>query len=176
MRATECASSDPTPESLRKGASTPAHTGGGKAATASKVPKQLGLFQETADSPQGDVARADRGRRLPARRAVPKSWATTGEASAAMTMEEVAAVGNLMTAFERVKANDGTRTRPAERPRRGGTPGDAAAAAVPHATRRDLQAWADPACLDPQGGGRAEGAGHTPTWSTGLFSKRCIRS
>jgi RNA-directed DNA polymerase len=95
------------PESRRKAVSTPADTGGGKATTASQEPRQLGLFQETADSPQGDVARAARGRPLAARSAVPKSWATKGNASAAMTMEEVAAIGNLKTAFERVKANDG---------------------------------------------------------------------
>lgn len=95
------------PESRRKAVSTPEQEGGGKATTASEEPRQLELFQETADSPRGDVARADRGRPLSARRAVPKSWATTGDASAAMTMEEVAAVENLMKAFVRVKANDG---------------------------------------------------------------------
>jgi group II intron reverse transcriptase/maturase len=38
---------------------------------------------------------------------VPKSGDRKGSVPAAMTMEEVAAVGNLMAAFERVKANDG---------------------------------------------------------------------
>lgn len=82
---------------------------GGKAATASKEPRQLGLFFETADSPQGDVAGADGDRSLPAPRAVPKSKDTRGTGSAAttMTMEEVAEEGNLIVAFGRVKENDG---------------------------------------------------------------------
>ena len=95
------------PQSRRKAVSTPADQGGGKAVTASEVPRQLGLFFETADSPQGDVAGADRDRFLPAPRAVPKSKDTRGTGSAAMTMEEVAEEGNLFEAFRHVKANDG---------------------------------------------------------------------
>lgn len=95
------------PQSRRKAASTPAVSGGGKAVTASKEPRQLGLFFETADSPQGDVAGADGDRSLPAPRAVPKSKDTRGPVAATMTMEEVAEEGNLFEAFRRVKANDG---------------------------------------------------------------------
>jgi group II intron reverse transcriptase/maturase len=98
------------PQSRRKAASTPADSGGGKAVTASKEPRQLGLFFETADSPQGDVAGADGDRSLPAPRAVPKSKDTRGTGSAAtttMTMEEVADEDNLFAAFGRVKDNDG---------------------------------------------------------------------
>lgn len=97
------------PQSRRKAASTSKDPGGGKAATASEVPRQLGLFFETADSPQGDVAGADGERFLPAPRAVPKSKDTRGMGSAAttMTMEEVADEGNLFAAFGRVKDNDG---------------------------------------------------------------------
>jgi RNA-directed DNA polymerase len=95
------------PESRRKAASTPEHEGGGKATTASQAPRQLGLFPETADSPKGDDAGAARGLPLPATRAVPKSGDRKGSVPTAMTMEEVAATGNLMMAFERVKVNDG---------------------------------------------------------------------
>lgn len=97
------------PQSRRKAVSTPADSGGGKAVTASKEPRQLGLFFETADSPQGDVAGADGDGSLPAPRAVPKSKDTRGTGSAAttMTMEEVADEGNLFAAFGRVKDNDG---------------------------------------------------------------------
>jgi group II intron reverse transcriptase/maturase len=95
------------PEDRRKAVPTPVSPGGGKAVTASEAPRQLGLFFETADSPQGDVAGADGDRSLPALRAVPKSKDTRGPVTAAMTMEEVAEEGNLFEAFRRVKANDG---------------------------------------------------------------------
>ena len=43
------------PESRRKAVSTSQHGRGGKAATASQEPRQLGLYLETADSPRGDA-------------------------------------------------------------------------------------------------------------------------
>src|ERR671919_2260550 len=97
------------PQSRRKAVSTSTDPRGGKAVTASKAPRQLGLFFETADSPQGDVAGADSDRCLPAPRAVPKSKDTKGTGSAAttMTLEEVAEEDNLFRAFMRVKENDG---------------------------------------------------------------------
>ena len=97
------------PESRRKAVSTSGSPRGGKAATASKEPRQLGLFFETADSPRGDVAGADGDRSLPAPLAVPKSKDTRGGVTAAstMTLEEVADEGNLFAAFGRVKENDG---------------------------------------------------------------------
>jgi group II intron reverse transcriptase/maturase len=69
---------------------------------------QLGLFPETADSPQGAVAGADEGEPESATSAVPKSGDTKGRTSSAtMTIEEVADPGNLMVAFGRIRANDG---------------------------------------------------------------------
>ena len=80
---------------------------GGKATTASKQTRQLGLFSETADSPKGDDDEADEGLPPPATIAVPKSENTKGQVTSAMTMEEVASYGNLMCAFGRVASNDG---------------------------------------------------------------------
>lgn len=80
---------------------------GGKAATASKQTRQLGLFSETADSPKGDDDGVDEGLPPPATIAVPKSENTKGQVPSAMTMEEVASHGNLMVAFGRVASNDG---------------------------------------------------------------------
>lgn len=96
------------PNGRRKAAPTPASTGGGKATTASEVASQLRLFSETADSPQGAVPEAgrDRSREL-AQYAVPKSESACSPDLPAMTMEEVASVGNLRRAFERVASNDG---------------------------------------------------------------------
>lgn len=95
------------PDSRRKAVSTSQHGRGGKVATASEEPRQLGLFLETADSPRGDAAGAGRGRPLPVPSAVPKSRDTRRAVPAAMTMEEVAEDGNLREAFRRVKENDG---------------------------------------------------------------------
>ena len=80
---------------------------GGKAITASKQTRQLGLFSETADSPKGDDDGADEGLPPPATIAVPKSENTKRGVLSAMTMEEVASHGNLMRAFEKVASNDG---------------------------------------------------------------------
>lgn len=82
----------------------------GKGTTASKQVGQLRLFCETADSPQGDVARADVGLPTPAvsaRRAVPKSQTTKSYALPAMTMDSIASEANLYEAFSRVAANRG---------------------------------------------------------------------
>jgi group II intron reverse transcriptase/maturase len=61
----------------------------------------------TADSPQGDVDRADKGQPLPALIAVPKAKVTMGRVPPAMTMEEVATQENLYQAFKAVEANKG---------------------------------------------------------------------
>ena len=94
------------PQGRRKTVVTAARRGG-KATTASKQVGQLGLFCETADSPEGDDAGADVGRPTPAPSALPKSQNTRGGVLPAMTMEEVASYGNLMQAFECVEANKG---------------------------------------------------------------------
>ena len=95
------------PEGRRKAVPTVA-TRGGKGTTASKLARQLELFPETADSPQGDVAGADVGRPTSATSAVPKSGATTEKTSSTtMTLEEVAANGNLKQAFQKVASNKG---------------------------------------------------------------------
>lgn len=64
---------------------------GGKATTASKQTRQLGLFSETAESPKGDDDEADEGLPMPAPCAVPKSENTKGPVTSAMTMEAVPA-------------------------------------------------------------------------------------
>lgn len=90
-----------------KGGLNPGTQGGGKATTASKQARQLELFSEPADSPQGDVAEADTGRLVPAPCAVPLSGSTKGTALPPMTMDEVSDLGTLRLAFEKVKANEG---------------------------------------------------------------------
>jgi group II intron reverse transcriptase/maturase len=87
-----------------KGSNAP----GGIGATVSQTMRQLELFRETADSPQGDAVEVDVGQPTPARRAVPKS--RTGKrtsASASMTIEAVAEQINLLHAFEKVASNQG---------------------------------------------------------------------
>lgn len=98
------------PEDRRKAVRTAeeqAQPRGGKAATASQQARQLGLFRETADSPQGADGGADADPSVPAPLAVPKSRNTKGDALPAMTMEEVASEGNLMEAFRQVASNKG---------------------------------------------------------------------
>ena len=95
------------PEGRRKPVPTAAVQRGGKATTASQQAGQLGLFRETADSPQGADGGADADRSASATRAVPKSRATKGSALPAMRMEEVANEENLKTAFQRVASNQG---------------------------------------------------------------------
>jgi RNA-directed DNA polymerase len=80
---------------------------GGRATTASEQTRQLELFSETADSPKGADGGADAGLPAPATYAVPKSENTKRRVESAMTMEEVAAHGNLKWAFARVEANEG---------------------------------------------------------------------
>jgi RNA-directed DNA polymerase len=80
---------------------------GGKAVTASKSARQLELFHETADSPQGNVDQADIDLSNSARLAVPKSGNMNNTDLPAMTMEEIANEENLMKAFSKVAANKG---------------------------------------------------------------------
>jgi len=80
---------------------------GGKATTASEQAGQLGLFRETADSPQGADGGADAAEAAPAPLAVPKSRNMKGSVRPAMTMEEVASEENLMEAFRQVASNKG---------------------------------------------------------------------
>ncbi len=98
------------PEGHRKAAPTAselARSRGGKATTASQQAGQLGLFRETADSPQGADGGTDAGQPAPAPRAVPKSRSTKGNVLPAMTMEEVSNEENLMGAFQKVASNQG---------------------------------------------------------------------
>ena len=95
------------PEGRRKADGTAALQQGGKATTASQQAGQLGLFRETADSPQGADGGADAGLPAPGPRAVPKSRTTKGDALPAMTMEEVASEENLRRAFQAVASNKG---------------------------------------------------------------------
>ena len=91
----------------RKSSITVVQQRGEKATTASQQARQLGLFRETADSPQGADGGADADRSAPAPRAVPKSRNTTGNALPAMTMQEVANEENLRRAFQQVASNKG---------------------------------------------------------------------
>jgi RNA-directed DNA polymerase len=100
-----------------KGGLNPSGQGGGKATTASEGARQLGLFSETADSLQGNDGGADVGLPTSATTAVPKSGNTKGEvpptvmlttsSTLSMSLNRVADIGTLKTAFERVRANDG---------------------------------------------------------------------
>ena len=80
--------------------------------TASEQTGQLNLISETAESPKGDVGRADADRSTSATYAVPKSETTERHGPSAMTMEEVASYGNLINAFEHV-ASSGQGVHPA---------------------------------------------------------------
>ena len=80
---------------------------GGKAVTASAQTSQLNLVFETAESPEGDVGGADVDQSTSVPYAVPKSETTARPGPLAMTMEEVAASGNLMNAFKHVASNHG---------------------------------------------------------------------
>ena len=73
------------PEGRRKPVPTAALQRGGKATTASQQAGQLGLFRETADSPQGADGGADADRFGSATRAVLKSRATNSVALPART-------------------------------------------------------------------------------------------
>ena len=91
----------------RKSFETAVHQRGEKATTASQQARQLGLFRETADSPQGADGGADADLSAPAPRAVPKSRNTRKNALPAMTMQEVANEENLRRAFQQVASNKG---------------------------------------------------------------------
>jgi group II intron reverse transcriptase/maturase len=97
------------PEGRRKAVPTAEQSEprGGKATTASQQAGQLGLFRETADSPQGADGGTATGQPVPAPRAVPKSRSTKGEVLPAMTMAEVASEESLMEAFQQVASNKG---------------------------------------------------------------------
>lgn len=94
------------PEGRRKAVPSAVRRGG-KATTARKAVGQLGLFRETADSPQGADGGVDTGRPGSAPRAVPKSRNTKGRSPPAMTMEEVSSEENLRRAFQGVASNKG---------------------------------------------------------------------
>lgn len=95
------------PQGRRKASATAVVERGGKATTASESASQLELRLGTADSPQGDDARADEDRSLPAMRAVPKPKWTTRDGLLPMTMESIAEESNLRRAWEQVQRNDG---------------------------------------------------------------------
>src|SRR5690606_7788817 len=80
---------------------------GGKETTASKQVEQLGLFRETADSPQGSDGGTAAGQPVAAPQAETKSRSTTSNAPTAMTMEEIASEENLRQAFREVASNQG---------------------------------------------------------------------
>jgi group II intron reverse transcriptase/maturase len=94
------------PQDPRKKVET-AEGRGGKAVTVNQSARQLELFCETADSPQGDVASAEVGWPTPAGSAVPKSQTEERTILPAMTLEEVASQENLQVSLERVCANKG---------------------------------------------------------------------
>jgi group II intron reverse transcriptase/maturase len=75
--------------------------------TASKEARQLGLFDETADSLKGADGATDRDRSLPVTLAVPKSQKKTRRTLPAMTMEEIAREENLREAIKQVASNMG---------------------------------------------------------------------
>jgi hypothetical protein len=91
----------------RKAVQTGAKRWGGKATTASKQAGQLGMFCETADSPQGADGEPDADGSVSGARAVPKSQNTTAQVLPAMTIEEVASEPNLRNAFKKVASNKG---------------------------------------------------------------------
>src|ERR1700733_6395707 len=95
------------PKGRRKAIPTGAQRRGGKVATASKQVGQLGMFCETADSPQGADGEPDADRSASGSRAVPKSQNKTTQVLPALTIEEVASELNLRNAFKKVASNKG---------------------------------------------------------------------
>ncbi len=96
------------PEGRRKAVPTcGGDQGGGKATTVSEEARQLTLFFEPVDSPQGADGGADTDRSVPATRAVPLSKDRRGGVLPAMEMEEVARERNLKEAFAKVASNKG---------------------------------------------------------------------
>ncbi len=96
------------PQGRRKAAPTSGgDRRGGKATTASEQVRQLALFFEPADSPQGADGGVGTGRPVSAPFAVPLSGDRKSRTSRAMEIEEVAREGNLIKAFEKVASNKG---------------------------------------------------------------------
>ena len=95
------------PQDRRKPVVTAAEQRGGEATTASQQAGQLGLFRETADSPQGADGGTDADQSAPVPSAVPKSRSTKRNVQPAMTMQEVASEENLKRAFQQVASNRG---------------------------------------------------------------------
>ncbi|MCP4660267.1 MAG: hypothetical protein GY856_33115, partial [bacterium] len=96
------------PEDRRK--AVPTYGGdrrGGKGVTASEEVRQLELFPEPVDSPQGADGGVGTGRPVSAPYAVPLSGDRKSRTSRAMEIEEVAREGNLIKAFEKVASNKG---------------------------------------------------------------------
>src|SRR5256885_13580595 len=83
------------PQGRRKAVPTAERPRGGRATTASDMAAQLGLFPETAATPQGAGDAAEAGQAARARRPVPKAGGTTKSGLPAMTMEEVTSEANL---------------------------------------------------------------------------------
>lgn len=80
---------------------------GGKATTVSKQPKQLQLFETTAECPQGANACVDNSLLFSTRSEAPKVSTKKEIVLAAMVMEEIANDDNLRTAFNNVQRNQG---------------------------------------------------------------------
>lgn len=95
------------PEDRRNPVETRGNLRGGKAATGSEQASQFELFLETAENPQGANAEADMGRPISATSEAPGSRNKPYQGSSAVTMEEVARLGNLKRAYEQVAENQG---------------------------------------------------------------------
>ncbi len=95
------------PKGRRKAVPTGDAAQGGKATTASEQAGQLELFRETADNPKGIATEQTPGQPGSATPAKPKSRPKASDALPAMTIEEVASEDNLKRAFEQVAANHG---------------------------------------------------------------------
>lgn len=72
-----------------------------------EVKEQLEFTQFTADSPQGDTVKLERGRPQSGTQVLPRKLRGNRKALFAITMEEIASSNNLRLAFQRVKANKG---------------------------------------------------------------------
>src|SRR5215204_3931131 len=95
------------PKGRRKAVRTGALRRGGKATTASEQANQLGMFGETADSPQGADGETETDGSASESRAVPKSPNTKAQGLPAVTIEEVASEQSLRNAFKKVASNKG---------------------------------------------------------------------
>jgi RNA-directed DNA polymerase len=95
------------PKGRRKAVRTGARRRGGKATTASEQANQLGMFGDTADSPQGADGETETDRSVSESRAVPKSPNTKAQGLPAVTIEDVASEHSLRSAFKKVASNKG---------------------------------------------------------------------